>query len=98
MSFTVALAVGSVLLAIWVDYRFEKIRPATFMGRMIHVAVACGVLQLAAFAANHLLPDGATHGRQLLVAFGLLLPTLVYAFLSGVWLMRVLAEVAAIRR
>ena len=98
MSFTVALAMGAVLLAIWIDCRFEGARPSSLVGRMVHVGVACAVVQLAAFGANHLLPDGASYDRQLLVAFGLLLPSLVYAFLSGVWLMRLLAEVAAMSR
>jgi hypothetical protein len=98
MSFTVTLAMGAVLLAIWCDYRFEERRPGSLKSRMVHAAIAFGVLQLAAFAASWLLPDGAGHVRQLLVAFGVLLPGLVYAFVSAVWLMRVLAEVAAMSR
>ena len=98
MSFIVALTSSAFLLGIWVDGRLEGRRPGTPTWRVAHVAIACVLLQLAAFAMGQLVADHPTPARQAIAVFGLLLPALVYTFVSGLWLIRTLAELGFARR
>jgi hypothetical protein len=98
MSFTLSLALGAFLIATWADARCGERRPGTLVKRFAHVIAACVVLQLATIGADRLMPDGAGAVRQLTAVFVLLFPALVYGFLSGLWLIRLLAEVAVARR
>ncbi len=93
MSFAAALAVGAVLMAGWLDVRLDGRRPESLMRRAIHLGIGVAVLQGTSAGLDHLL--GADPGplRELGVVFLILLPSMVYAFLAGLWLMRSLAEV-----
>ncbi len=92
------LALGAFLLAAWVDTRFEGRRPATPRRRAVHIAVSCILLQLASIGTGLLVPEQAGAARQLTAVFVVLLPLLVYAFLSGLWLIRSIAEAGLARR
>ena len=85
-----ALTSSAFLLAIWVDAKLEGHRPTAPGWRIAHVAAACVLLQIAAVAGGHIAP--------MFAVFGLLLPTLVYTFVGGLWLIRTLAEVGLARR
>jgi hypothetical protein len=98
MSFPVTLALGAFLLAVWVDARFEDRRPSTPRRRAVHIAVSCILLQSASIGAGLLVPDNAGAASQLAVVFVLLLPVMVYAFVSGLWLIRSIAEAGLARR
>jgi hypothetical protein len=98
MSFTTSLTAGAFLLATWFDVRFDARRPATPGRRIVHVAVSCVLLQIAGVAGAVLVPEHAAAATQFAVAFALILPALVYTFVSGLWLIRTLAEVAFARR
>jgi hypothetical protein len=98
MSFTVSLLCGAFLLAVWLDTRFEPVRPGSIGRRIVHVAAACVLLQLAAFGAGLLDPENGGVMRGLVVALVILLPVFVYTFLSGLWVLRTLAEAAFARR
>jgi hypothetical protein len=98
MSFPVTLALGAFLLAVWVDARFEGRRPPTPRRRAVHIAVSCILLQSASIGAGLLVPDNATAAMQLAAVFVLLLPVMVYAFVSGLWLIRSIAEAGLARR
>lgn len=66
MSFTVALAVGAALLAAWVDYRCDKLRPASLGRTAIHAAIAVTVLQASAAGARCLVGvEAATRSGSL---------------------------------
>jgi hypothetical protein len=95
MSFVAPLAIGAILLAGWLDWRFDERRPVSVMRRAIHAAAAYAVLQAATAGAHYLIGENAGDARRLSVLFLLFLPSLVYAFLTGLWLMRTLAEVAS---
>jgi hypothetical protein len=90
MNFVMALTSSAFLLAMWVDAKLEKRRPESPGWRVAHVAAACVLLQIAAFAGGHVIP--------IVAVFALLLPALVYTFVGGLWLIRTLAEVAVARR
>ncbi len=98
MSFVATLAIGAALLAAWVDCRFDQRRPVSPVRRAIHAAVAFAVLHAATAGANYLIGEHAGDARRLVVLFVLFLPSLVYAFLTGLWLMRTLTEVASTAR
>jgi hypothetical protein len=98
MTFASALAVGAVLLAGWLDVRFDSRRPESLLRRVFHLAVAIALLQVASVGLPFLL--GAEPGdiRHLAVVFVVLLPSMVYAFVTGLWMMRTLVEAAGLAR
>lgn len=98
MSFTMTLVLSAFLLAIWSDARFEHLRPASTGWRIAHVAVACVLLNLVSVAAGGVITDSAGVARQLVGVLALLLPVFVYTFVSGLWLLRTLAEAGFARR
>ena len=89
------LTVGAALIAVWVDCRLGARRPASPMRRFVHAGLAFAVLQVASGVAAHF-AHGAPRGQVVIAIFLLLLPSLVYAFLGGAWLVRTLAEAARV--
>jgi hypothetical protein len=92
VSFAVSLAIGATVLAVWLDWRVDKRRPAAAMRRMGHAAAAYALLQAAVLGSQHLAGETSPVGRRLAVIFILLLPSLVYFLLASLWLTRTLAE------
>ena len=96
--FTTGLTIGCLALAVWLDLRLGESRPAGHMRRIGHAAVAFVVLEASTVALYY----GKAHGLGApgIVAgvFLLFLPALVYSFLTGLWLMRMLADVARLAR
>ena len=90
MSFTLTMTLGATLLAMWFDARFPRLRPKTAIGGLIHAGVGVlAVLGGAGFVALvHGIPDLAFMG----VVLAVFLPTLVYALLGGLWMLRALAN------
>jgi hypothetical protein len=80
-----AFLVCAALLAVWIDVRFPGLAPRSLMMRMFAVLVAVLLLVLVP-----LLDSSPTAAFASLFAF--LLPTLVFTFLTAVWLLRALAE------
>lgn len=98
-SFGIVLACGAALLAVWVDVRLSARRPEAPLRCVGHAAAAYAVVQLAAFAFSLVAGGSASTTLRLVALLIVFLPALVYAFLSGVWLMRMLAAVTrAVRR
>jgi hypothetical protein len=91
LTFAVPLTLGAALIAVWVDCLLGARRPATLLRRFLHTVVAFAVLQAATAVAGHV-AGGESRGEDMLAIFLLLLPSLVYAFLGGAWLIRTLAE------
>jgi len=98
MNFTLTLVLGAFLLATWFDWRLEAVRPSSTGWRIAHVTVSCVLLQVAAVGAGILVPENADLLPKLLAVFAILLPVFVYTFLSALWMLRTLAEVALARR
>lgn len=98
MSFFVSLVAGAFMLAAWADARFEGRRPATPTWRIVHVAVSCILLELAGFLGGRLVGEHAGTMRPMAAGLVVILPVLVYAFVSGLWLIRTLAELGFARR
>jgi len=98
MSFAAALAVGAALIAAWLDVRFDGRRPVSLLRRACHLAVGVAVLQATSAGLRYALGADPSDLRQLVVVFVFLLPSMVYAFLGGLWLMRTLADVVGLAR
>ena len=96
--FTTGLTIGCLVLAVWFDLRLGDSRPERYTRRIAHAAVAFLLLE----ASTGVLYEAKVHGVG---AFGittglfvLFLPALVYSFLTGLWLMRTLADVLRLAR
>ncbi|MBD0328509.1 MAG: hypothetical protein ICV64_00165 [Thermoleophilia bacterium] len=81
----VSFAVGTAALALWVNARFPRIAPGTFRGCILHVCLAMAVCQVATLLLRTATSDHATF----VALFTVVVPVLVYSFLSAVWLIRV---------
>jgi hypothetical protein len=81
--------VAAAMLALWIVVRFPRRGPKTIRGAGMLVGLALVVLQVApiGFRLSAHLPLGTYAGL-----FGCVLPSFFAAFLSGAWLMRVLAS------
>lgn len=90
--FALAWAAGGASLALWIDARHR--RPAGLDATMLHAFAAWLILilmpQLLALAVD----EDASQARTMLGLFTIFLPSLVYAFLACVWLLRALAGAA----
>lgn len=92
---TFALAVGGLLLASWVDAKVgDSRRPESPMKRIGLCLVGVLLLQVSV-AGLYLFKSQAA---LMLGVFGLFLPALVFAMLTGLWLIRMLADIAGLAR
>jgi hypothetical protein len=89
--FISSFAIGSAALALWVNARFPGFGPESARGVIAHVIGAVILGQIAA-RTLHLALDPSALASTLAVLFGLALPTLVYAFLSAVWMIKLAQE------
>jgi hypothetical protein len=91
---TFALAGGAVLLASWVDAKVGDSRPQSPTKR---IGLCClGMLLLQASVGALYLFD--SKAGLMAGVFGLFLPALVFAILTGLWLIRMLADIAGLAR
>jgi hypothetical protein len=95
MSFTVTLTVGAALLAMWVDARFPVLRPKSVAGGLAHAAA--GVLAVIGAAGFMALIYGIPQTVWLGVLLSVFLPALVYSLLTGLWMLRSLADMTFAR-
>lgn len=98
IGFAAALGGGAALISIWADYRLSEHRPKTMGRRFVHAFIAFVLLQIAVAVAGRVAGESATTDQRMSATFLLLLPSMVYAFLALVWLIRTLADATAARR
>jgi hypothetical protein len=91
---TIALAVGGLLLASWVDAKVGDSRPESATKRIGLCLVGVLLLQ-ASVGVLYLFESQAA---LMAGVFGLFLPALVFAMLTGLWLIRMLADIAGLVR
>jgi hypothetical protein len=88
-SFVLTLVLASAFLAFWLAARFPNVGPARFETGILHLF--CGFAAVRAIPA---LTDAATAAvgelARILVPFGIGLPLFTYAFLTGLWLLRLI--------
>ena len=85
-SFAIALGIGAALLAFWVQHRFPRLAPETVGWAMFHLlaTVVLAEITKTVFRSVELQAPG-----MMALLFGLALPTLVYAFVAGMWIVRI---------
>ena len=98
VDFTLALTVGAFLLASWVDAKVGTSRPESPGKRAAHGLVAVVLVQTMVGALYLLQGAGASQAGLMAAVLGLFLPALVYAMLAGLWVVRMLAELAGSQR
>jgi hypothetical protein len=91
---TLALAGGGLLLASWVDAKVGDSRP----GSPIKLIGLCFVGMLLLQASAGVLYLFKSQAALMAGVFGLFLPALVFAMLTGLWLLRMLADIAGLAR
>ena len=98
IDFTLALALGGFLLASWVDAKVGDARPGTPARLTAHVVA--GFVLLQASVGVLYLVDGAGGSEAALLGavLAVFLPALAYAFLTGLWLIRMLADIRRLAR
>jgi hypothetical protein len=87
--FSLVLMLGAALLALWILWRYARFGPRRIFWALAHVIFACVVLRLLPLVFPEHDPGAVSLGLYVEV-FALALPALVYAFLSGGWLTRIL--------
>jgi hypothetical protein len=97
-SLVVTISIGSALIALWVFVRHPRLAPARPGVRMAHLVVALAVAQFVAPAAMTLVIHGSDALAPSLVAlFVIFVPSQLYAFLSGIWVLALLRNALVAR-
>jgi hypothetical protein len=79
-AFLVTLVAGAAVLALWVDNRFPNLAPSGITRRVaasVHAACVVGAVPLEPTVAS---------------LVGIFVPALCFAFLTSLWLLRLLAD------
>jgi hypothetical protein len=92
-AFLVFLAAGAGLLAAWVLVRFPERYPSRFRKALIHFSISLLLVWAAPNAVEAF--SGASALPAVTAVFLLLLPPLVYAWLSARWILRIIHEAIA---
>ncbi len=97
--FSLGLAAGAFLLASWVDARVgESRRPESPMKRIGLCLFGVLVLQASVGGLYVVQAAGAPQAGLLAATFVLFLPALTFAMVTGIWLLRLLADIAKLAR
>ena len=86
--FAITLAAGAGVLALWILARFASFGPRTVAWAVIHVVIACVALLLVLPVAFDAISASGMPAAIWFEVFGVALPLLVYAFLTGGWTAR----------
>ena len=92
-----ALAMGAGAIALWLDARFKARGPLTVRRTFAHVAVSMLFLQLSPALVVLVVAAGESPARKMIALFVVLLPALVYVWLSSIWLLKLLQRSAHMR-
>lgn len=90
MALVALLCSGAAVLAFWLLMRFPDKGPSDLTKALLHVGVSVVLLQILV-PAIHLVGGTGMPEAQLVVSFGLVLPTLTYVFLAAAWMIRAAA-------
>jgi hypothetical protein len=87
-AFAALLVCGAGVLALWVIARYTDFGPRSVAGAIVHVVAAMVLLTLLLPAAFDAVDAMGIPASTYVQVFGVALPLLVYAFLSGGWVTR----------
>jgi hypothetical protein len=83
-----AFAIGAAALAIWINVRFPRLAPAHFKAAFLHVGAAMLIAHVVTSTRYELNLGLAWPAGTLVHLFALLLPTIVYGLLAGLWFLK----------
>jgi hypothetical protein len=83
--------VGAAALAMWVELRFGRLTPGSLKARFFHSALALATVQLAVPVMRLLVGEGKSVSHSLFALLYVFLPALIYAFLSSIWLLKLVS-------
>lgn len=87
-TFVLLLACGAALLALWIIARFTSFGPRSVGWAAAHVVAAVVLLTVLLPPAIDAVGGSGLPAATYVQVFGVALPFLVYAFLSGGWITR----------
>ncbi len=88
--FLVFLAVGAGALALWLDFRFPRLAPESLGQALLHLCASFLVARLLVPLALPALLEGVSEAATPVVVVAVALPTVTYAFLTGVWILKLM--------
>jgi hypothetical protein len=89
-SFLIALATGGALIAFWFAVRFPDRAPENLQRLLVHVVIVLAAGWLAPSVTRPLISSGFP--TTLTALFAVVLPVLIYTFLTGAWVLQLLHE------
>jgi hypothetical protein len=97
-SLVVAMSLGSAAVALWAFVRFPRLAPARAGFRMAHLVAALAVAQFVAPPAMKLVIHGSNAvGPSLLALLLIFVPSQLWAYLSGIWVLALLRNALVMR-
>jgi len=85
-TFLIALGIGSALIAFWIALRFPDRQPGDFKRAMFHVFAALAIGWMTPNIFGYVVSFGRVAAMPAI--FGILLPVLIYSFLSVAWFLK----------
>jgi hypothetical protein len=87
----ISISLGAALLALWVFVRYPRLAPARAGMKMLHLVVALAIAQYGApEAMGFVLHGSEAVVPELFALFFVFLPSQLYAYLSGIWVLGLL--------
>jgi hypothetical protein len=97
-SLVITMSMGSAAVALWLFVRFPRFTPARAGLKMAHLIAALAVAQFVAPPAMGLLIHGSNAlWPSLLALFLIFLPSQLWAYLSGIWVLALLRNALVAR-
>lgn len=93
MIFGTAFCFGAGAIALWTDNRLPRLMPEEMRGILLHTMIAFVLLHFVARIVGPLASSGPLAAIASVLLVGL--PAVVYAFLVGVWTIRLFQGAAA---
>jgi hypothetical protein len=88
-TFVLTLVVASAVLAFWCGARFPTFGPTTFTFGVLHLFAGLAAVRAISPLTNAVKPF-AGELAPLIASFGIALPLFTYAFLTGLWVTRLI--------
>ena len=97
-SLVVAMSLGSAAVALWVFVRFPRLVPARAGVKMAHLIAALAVAQFVVPPAMTFVIHGSEAvAPSLLALFLIFVPSQLWAYLSGIWVLALLRNALVMR-
>jgi hypothetical protein len=93
----IAVALGAVAIALWLEVRFEPRTPRTIGQTLVTAAGAILGLQLLPTMLGVIVAGSESPARKMAGVFFVILPTLTYVWLASIWVLKLVQRTAHLR-